>query len=408
MTLETVASQDPLCRFYTHPHVSDLLVRLISGNAPRRVLDLGAGAGILSHAAARRWRRAEIITVDVDEECGPSLRARLSNSQKQHFHHVHDALDPDLPRIVSGAGAIDMAICNPPYIRPEWNSGFEQVLEEAGLSHAFGSKADIFSDTLFLAQNIRLTTHGGRIGLIVPDGLITGRNATRLRQTLIKKHRIDAVVQLPRWSFRDTEAQAFILIFSNGRRPNSRIRLMRFDRSSGLSEPLLIDRSEAIHRLDYNFHRKHTEDGEYLTLGALGSEIQRGSINATEARARRIRIFHTSDFHSQVHEGRLSLDESYVEDPQKKTIAAQPGDILMARVDRNLQNKIAVVVSGRAIISDCVYRIRVPAGMRERVIMALRSEEGMQRIVSASRGVGARHIGKAELLTLPIVPNIED
>jgi type I restriction enzyme M protein len=404
-----VAYRDPLCRFYTLPHIGDLLVSLMATRpTPRRLVDLGAGAGILSDAATRRWGQAEIVTVDMDSACAPDLRARFRRDRIQHVHHTHDALDPDLPQIVSASGTIDAAVCNPPYIRPEWRPGFERVLEEAGLADAFASTADVTAEALFLAQAVRLTNRGGSIGLIVPDGLITGLKTVDLRRLLLEKHRINAVVQLPRGSFKDTDAQAFILVFGNYVRRAPKVKLMRFDNLLGLSQPVVIDQQAAEHRLDYEFHAIAAGDTAYLSLSKIGAQITRGNINATWARSAGIGLFHTTDFNSS-SSGRLSFPDAPLPTilSTRPAIVAEPSDILIARVDRRLHKKVSIVIAGRALISDCVHRVRVPENLVEPVYSALRSEEGARRLAAATRGVGARHLCKAELLDLAFLPEHE-
>jgi len=401
-----VAPRDPLCRFYTLPHIGDLLVNLMRRQPPRRLVDLGAGAGTLSYAASRRWVGTDIVTVDVDSGCVLGLQERLQSDHRRHVHHTHDALDPDLPRIISVGGAIDAAICNPPYIRPDWRPGFERVLEEAGLTDAFASPSDVTAEALFLAQAVRLTSRGGSIGLIVPDGLITGFKMADLRRSLLAQHRIDSVVQLPRRSFKDADVQAFILIFSNYARRVNKIKLMRFDHSIGLSEPIYIDQAKAEHRLDYEFHSVGgSSTYECETLEGIGATINRGTINATMARLAGMHIFHTCDFDQSTG------GEIYVSDKPIPTlpgnapiIVAEPGDILIARVGRNLHTKVAMVAEGRVAISDCVYRIRVPRTLIEATFAALRSEDGARRLAAATRGVGARHLCKAELTSLALIP----
>lgn len=408
LSMVEVTQRDPLCRFYTRPLIGDLLVDLMPRRPrPRRLIDLGAGAGILSDAATRRWGRTDIITVDVDGTCALGLQARLRSARRQHVHHTLDALDPDLPEIVSTGGAIDAAICNPPYLKPEWRPGFERVLSEAGLEAAFASPTDVTAEALFLAQAVRLTSRGGSVGLIVPDGLITGLKTANLRRVLLSEHRIDSVVQLPRSSFKDADAQAFILIFGNYAKRAKKVKLLRFDPPTGLSQPIYVGAEEAEHRLDYDFHAVAGTPA-HTTLRNIGAQVDRGGINATVARGAGLHVFHTSHFDPATG-GRLNLPEGPIPGPvgNLPVIVAEPGDILIARVDRNLHRKVAMVETGRAAITDCVYRVRVPEPLREPCFAALRAEDGAKLLAAAARGVGARHLSKVELMDLAFLPEHE-
>lgn len=215
-----------LARFYTKADVGNLLITLMAGTSPRNLVDLGAGHGTLSQAAMRRWRGADYVTVDIDETASDTLRAQLGTPfAGTHVHHVHDVLDLELHDRVLEGRIFDAAISNPPYVRPSWRPEFEQILGRAGLSSTLASRSDVSAEILFLAQGIRMTAEGGTIGLIIPDGVITGRQYSGLRRALIQHHSISTVVQLPRQSFHGTEAQAFILVFRNKLSGNRHIAL---------------------------------------------------------------------------------------------------------------------------------------------------------------------------------------
>lgn len=74
----------------------------------------------------------------------------------------------------------------------------------------------------------------------------------------------------------------------------------------------------------------------------------------------------------------------------------------MARVDRNLHEKVAMVGSGRAAVTDCIYRVRVSAEVRASVFGALRSPVGIASLLAATKGVSARLLGRADLFDLPL------
>ena len=393
-------ASDLLARFYTKSDVGELLIRLMPKRRPKSFIDLGAGEGSLSAAAVSRWSKTRYVTVDIDVSTSDLLCAKLNGAGGQtHVHHVQDVLDPDLPDLIFAGDNFDTSVTNPPYLKPEWRPGFEKILNRAGLADALASKSDVSADILFLAQSIRLTKPGGTIGLILPDALVTGRQFKDLRSVLMRQHAIRSVVQLPRSSFKGTEAQAFILLLERGSAGARKVALQRFDRHSGLSRPLFIDADAAEHRLDYNFHSATMVSVDGATLKDVGAVVTRGTVNATEARRVEMDIFHTSHF-SEVVDGEITFRYDHASKPTGSVIA-EPGDILLARIDRKLEQKIGIVAGGSSVISDCVYRIRVPAEARRRVLEAMCSDVGRSLIAAAARGVGARLIGKAELLSIP-------
>ena len=82
------------------------------------------------------------------------------------------------------------------------------------LSGTLNSLHDAGADLLFLAQNLRLLRRNGKLGLILPDGLITAEKFGRVRQALLRQHLIEQVVQLPRGVFKGTEAQTYLAVLS--------------------------------------------------------------------------------------------------------------------------------------------------------------------------------------------------
>ena len=83
-------------------------------------------------------------------------------------------------------------------------------------------------------------------------------------------------------------------------------------------------------------------------------------------------------------------------------VVAEVGDILVARVGRNLSEKICLVPRGRVIISDSVIALRVTPEQRDRIFLFLKSPRGRSALDSASHGVGARFITIEGLLALPL------
>jgi type I restriction enzyme M protein len=384
---------DPLCRYYSLPHVSELLVKTMPSAAVSSIVDLGAGNGTLSDAAVLRWADATVTTVDLDATCGVARRS--PDALGRRMHYTLDALDPEITSKLSFAGNFDAALCNPPFRRIRWREGYDRVLSEAGLDRCFSSKGDVTAEALFLAQNMRLVRRGGSIGLVVPDSFVSGTRARALRKNLLERHSVRAVVQLPPRSFSKTEARSFLLVLENRGHPGTVVHLHKFSLQSGLSEAIALNPVLGEHRLDYDFHLLD-RNGRLSTLASLGADIKRGRLTASESRTAREFVFHTTDY--------ASIPDPGFVGPCHTTDfpSAKPGDILLARVDRQLETKVTIVLDGQFAVSDCIFIVRVPALHRQRVYSTLRSELGRKKLKAISRGVGARHISKSELLHLPL------
>ena len=392
-----------LNKFFTKVSVGEILAREIDGVTPKKILDLGAGEGSLSASAIRRWPDAKLVTVDIDPSTSTALELRLSKiGCSAHRHHLYDALDPKLTDFIKNThGLFDVVVCNPPFYNPEWSRSHADILQRGCLGDAARSTREVTAEILFIAQSLSLLRDGGRLAVIVPDSLITTERAERFRTSLLQNHTVEKAIQLPINSFMETDAQCYILIVRKGFGPTRDLLLVSAGADQSMSEKIVVSADTAKVRMDYNFHSLRCQKSEgHTTLRLLGAEVIRGSISTVQKKAASFPVFHTSEYRSII-DGIIELPEP-AELPPIAKVVAEPGDILMARVDRNLHEKIGIVISGSAAITDCVYRIRLPEKNRQVAYQALCSDHGRRNIKALMKGVGARIIGKADLLDMPL------
>ena len=403
---------DRLGRYYTKTDISGLLIEQMAGLTPTRILDLGAGAGSLSHAALSQWTDVELVTVDVDVQVRSHLRKLFKVSGAIRHNHIQaDALSSRLPKLVSAkADFIDAAVCNPPFITPKWRKGFAQIIEDAGFSGCLPVLSDVNAALLFLAQNLRLLSEGATLGIILPDSLVSATKYRLFRQELLQRYLVHKVIRLPRHSFQNTDAQAYIVVVSKGKLSTKQVPLHKLDSGRDVGLELLIGMDAAIDRLDFNYHVQRLQNSapkiRHVTLGTIIDDVKRGSFSSSEARAAAHPVLHTTDIsHSMI--GTWKDLTKFAQRPNqwnsmKPIIYAAPGDILMARVGRNLEQKIIGVSQGFPILTDCVYKIQVPKPFRELVLMQLTSSHGQAWLTSRAYGVSAKQLTKADLLEFPI------
>ena len=408
-------TSDPWGRYYTSPLVSRSLVDRIEAIKPRLVLELGSGSGSLCTAAAKRWQDAKLVTVDVDSGAAGRLDAGSTTARLKHTHFVHDVLDEALSeRIGLKLGTVDVAVCNPPYIRPRWKSDFGKILEDAGLSGALASLRDAGADLLFLAQNLRLLRNNGKLGLILPDGLVTAERFSRVRETLLRQHFIEQVVQLPRGVFKGTEAQTYLAVLTKGAGETSKVLLKQMGADGRLTAAIYVAQEAAVKRLDYAFHASQpVPSGRSIGGNASMSvrealtDLVRGTICSSEIQSFQNPVFHLGDFARPAGEQalrivpkRFALGVRTAQRVANDARLAVPGDILVARVGRSLANQVALVVHGPCVISDCIFALRASDDHRERLYRFLESATGRLALGSAAHGVAARFISKSNLLDI--------
>ncbi|MCY1201029.1 protein-(glutamine-N5) methyltransferase, release factor-specific [compost metagenome] len=407
-------TSDPWGRYYTTPIVSQSLVDRIEVAKPKLVLELGSGSGSLCTAAATRWHKAQLVTVDVDSRAPKALDADMVGTGRRHSHYVHDVLDAALSdKIGLAPGTVDVAVCNPPYIRPKWRSDFGKILEDAGLSGTLASLHDAGADLLFLAQNLRLLRKNGKLGLILPDGLITAERFSGVRKTLLRQHLIEQVVQLPRGVFKGTEAQTYLAVLSKSAGETNQVTLRQMDSDGQLSVPIEILQEAAVKRLDFTFHarvvspQRSGEGPMRMSVRQALTDVVRGTVCSSSISAFPAPVFHLGDFSEPLGEHavrvvpkRFALSERKAQQMLEEARLALPGDILLARVGRSLEDRLALVVHGPCVISDCIFALRAMDEHRERLYRFFDSDLGRHALASSAHGVAARFMSKTNLFEI--------
>jgi type I restriction enzyme M protein len=393
-------SSDPLGRYYTDALIGSHLITAMESIDPCKVIDLGAGAGILTEEGSKVWKSSSFFTVDID------ARAQCASFSKTHgnsFKHFEiDALDLELStKLGLKWSGVDAAICNPPYLIPKWKAHFNYILEDAGLRQYVARDGDISADILFLAQNLRMLKSGGKLGLIIPDSIITGEKYSSFRKALIKQHCIEKIIELPRRAFKRTDAKAHILVLSKDVGAADRVAVSALKPDGDLEENIYIPTEHFIKRVDYSYLKEIEGNTGKRKIEDVSHALFRGTVSSAERKSSDIPVFHTTDFKETLRHvpGRFHISSRR----RQKTIGrfAEAGDILIARVGRNLSTKICMVKHGGFVaISDCILVIRVDGDARDQLFDFLSSDKGRTQIKARAQGVGAQFITPKSLLEL--------
>ncbi len=391
-----------LGQYFTSQIVSRLLVDTMGAGDPRIVLDLGMGAGTLSIAALNRWRRAKLIGVDIDASFKTISADSRNDISRRHSVIRADALAVDIDRRLPAE--VDAVVCNPPYRVLPWKKHYARILEEAGLRLSKDPK-HLPAEIAFIAQNLRFLKAGGEAGFILPASLVSGKKHIEFREALLKEFTIGSVIQLDSSAFCGTEARAHVVTLSKKKPTSSVIELMRFSRTGGLTRPFSISLSDAAVRMDYEyFSASHvrSQSEHHLRLGSVIESLTRGKLSSCEIREERAATFHLGDFCAAKSTNLALKGPATLESRRPNETVARAGDILVGRIGRNIEKQVAVVVSGQAILSDCVYRIRCAPEWQQKILGGLSSTRGRILIRAALRGSAAQFLSKADLLDLTI------
>lgn len=386
---------DALGRFYTTDIFSNLLVSNLKTITPKKVLDLGVGDASLSKAAYARWANANYYATEIETHKVKKIERNLSFIKVYNY----DSLRPNLSaKLKIKFGTIDVAICNPPYIKVEKPKKYFTLFKEASCNGFIDLKR-ITSEIVFFAHNLKLLKRNGELGIIVSDSLITGKDFTAFRETILNEFDVRRIIQLPDRIFNKTEARTHIIFLSKTKVKNKICELYSSDETGKLSKKISVGKEILKARMDYQFHFAIKNYGTTnKTLNQIGAIIKRGKYSHKELKESRLTYFHSTDYKN--HNAKISFKAKVAD--ENKHYAANAGDILMCRVGKRMVGKVAFVNSGSVLISDCIYRITVPKKYRAVAWKLLSSELGQSWLKIYAHGVCAQVISKTDLQKFPL------
>ena len=106
---------------------------------------------------------------------------------------------PEAPDVEDGG--FDIVITNPPFGATD---KVRRILDHYELGVSVSQKREV----LMLERSIRLLTPGGRLAIVVPEGILSNKNDHRIRMYLLRHCLIRAVIRLPQDAFKKSDGAA--------------------------------------------------------------------------------------------------------------------------------------------------------------------------------------------------------
>lgn len=361
-------SKRELGQFYTPADVAKALVALVAAE-PSDVLDIGCGHGSLSKAAIARWGGStNLTTMDID----PEAHGQGEPWSDDHRHFQCNVLDTTAFDYIIGRKRFDLVLLNPPYGRCELSAiQNSQNKGERSAPHIIRCRS-----TIFMLKALSAVRIGGTVAAILPETIAVGAGYIANRRAISALGEVQRIVRLPTNTFSGTEARTVMIIFQRC--------ASRDGDPATWSETHLKIQDGTVPRATSS------------TIGELGVNVVRGRLNAREARD--VGAFHLGAFKS-AKDGVIDLsDDGNFHDDR----SADVGDILVARIGRNISEKVVLVGAGSNTISDCVFRLRCAPSVSERVWSGLRSVQGKRQLEASLSGVTTRLLPLRNLLNLRV------
>jgi len=211
--------------FFTPKEVSQLLAKLMAPSEGARILDPTCGSASLLIQVAE-----EVKDSDGNPSKDFAIYGQESNgdtwalSKMNCFLHGMDAARIEWcdtlnnPQLVEANGLMkfDIVVANPPFSLDKW--GHEKAESDRFKRYLRGIPPKSKGDYAFILHMIETTLPTGRVGVIVPHGvLFRGGAEGRIRQALIDDNFLETVVGLPSNLFFGTGIPAAILIFNKAK-----------------------------------------------------------------------------------------------------------------------------------------------------------------------------------------------
>ena len=188
------ANQSELGQFFTPVAVARIMADLLRlpESGTFRVLDPGAGSGVLSAAAVERVKRERpglrvvLTAVEADPSLWPVLTETLADCETEPGVEAELVRGDFVDWALRTDERFDLVIQNPPYRKIRAGSSLDMALRDAGVS-----VPNIYAAFMGLGAN--LLSVGGQQVSITPRSWMNGTYFTQFRRELLASLSVDAV-----------------------------------------------------------------------------------------------------------------------------------------------------------------------------------------------------------------------
>lgn len=203
-------------QFFTPGNVIDMMLDILSPKPNDVILDPAAGCGnmlihVHNYLCNSYYGSKPIIKgIEKDEELvNISQRIHKVFNLESHIS-VADTLTENILD-----NSVDIIINNPPF-------GKKLLVRDAEVLRKYQNgyrpdgtlKISERIEILFLEKCVKMLKEGGRMGIILPDGILGNEESSYIREWLLRQGRVNAVVSLPKETFMPfTSVKTSVLFF---------------------------------------------------------------------------------------------------------------------------------------------------------------------------------------------------
>ena len=402
-------------QFFTPEIVADCMFRVAGVHGGQRVIDPSCGDGSFLRIAPKAL---DLHGCEIDPQYA---------SVAKHLVPANHFFQGDaLTSLVGHWGTFDLAIGNPPFSAQTSLEKRPEVLQ--GFDLGAGRESQCL-EVLFLELFLKLVKTNGRIAIILPDGPLSNKPFKYVRDWLLCRAQVEAIISLPRGIFNGTTAKTNILIAQ--KRPvapqpyRKTTRLLECKQLNEL-KPLRLGEWEKVEprwkkavlaeKTDWRPEAQSSErpaaDAKTVRLGdvfrlrtgyALYGSKREFFEEPSDERVLLIRAKNLAP------EGGLRLDRNCAYIPCDGEMfceqsVVRPGEILFVRVGAGCYGRTALVPPGLTAQADDWIHVLTPLAKvdNDGLIGWFNSESGRSEVRRLAKGVGTLSVSKSSLAELRI------
>ncbi len=218
-------------RYFTPPEVVQFLVSAVDPKPGNRILDFACGSGgflgqavrhlLKTHGASSDDIASCLFGWDIDETCVMATRTFLElmlpgrqntlNIWRKDGLTTKQRFDWEESADEFEAGNFDIVLSNPP--AGDLPSAFGGLEEEYRFAGKGRGRQNLY-EVAFLEQAVRMVKDGGRIGIVLPEGIFANAQLKTVREWLLQSVTVHAVVGLPRGIFPFTPSKMCAVVMT--------------------------------------------------------------------------------------------------------------------------------------------------------------------------------------------------
>jgi type I restriction enzyme M protein len=408
--------------------VVEKALSFISETSVENIIDPAVGNGVFLRASSRKWKKAELLGIDIDKEVIAALnKSDLPNS---YFVAADSLLRKtwQLPKIqqVLSEGGFDLVAGNPPFSSWFQRVESEDILSNYELATNNGNlKRSQAIEILFLEIFVKLANVAGFIVIVLPDGILSNPQYQYVREFILKNTKVLHIISLPRNIFEQTSAKTSILILRKKDETNLNYfaELHDLGKTGKVNNTLRVPGRDLTRRMDYcYYHNLQKSPLQELVGNGVAFKPLRDfviycktgkTLYGEERKFSRngLRFLHATNI---THIGiNYEKDERFIAPSSGmyfQSACVKSGDILFVRVGVGCAGRVAVVDSeaDEGIATDYIHILRVKDISPYFLVAYLKTKYGKDSINLLRHGVGTVSINKTDLLSIPIPIVSED